>query len=68
MWFHTVNLEAWVSKLPFMCFMSEWHKKERELFLSKMEKAVAPCPLITGWGLLLCSRSPRRLGWLLPRE
>ena len=33
--FHMVNLEAWISKLSFVCFMSEWNKKKKkDLFLS----------------------------------
>lgn len=33
--FHIVNLEAWISELPFVCFMSEWNKKKKtDFFLS----------------------------------
>ena len=40
-----------------MCFLSEWNKKERDLFLSKMEKVVAPLCSHKG-GATLMSQDP----------
>ena len=48
--------------MPFVCFLSEWNKKERDLFLSKMEKVVAPL-CCHKRELPLCPRIPLKI-WM----